>query len=215
MGRVVEINVANDFGKDLGLMHELVVMGRKAGFNRGDWAKLAHNEAFMRSALDFIRRSDTSHFPAEMESDEKVERLAQLTKLVFQLVGSGIGCIACSPDGRPNDERGKEIASWLIPAYKKLGLVLKEGLEDRLLGAGIYCHQPISVLLPVVIEVLGVEPYPSTDNVWEWNWFRLEDNHFVMECLVVPAATSLHRIILFKEALGRLNMTLEIKLKFK
>lgn len=39
---------ASDFGKDHGLVHEAVVTGRKVGWGSDEWAKLAHDEDFMR-----------------------------------------------------------------------------------------------------------------------------------------------------------------------
>ncbi|MEK7767713.1 MAG: hypothetical protein AAB368_15905 [bacterium] len=42
---------ASEFGKDLGVVHEAVVTGRKAGWGREEWAKLAHDEVLMRSLL--------------------------------------------------------------------------------------------------------------------------------------------------------------------
>ena len=39
---------ASDFGRDLGLIHEAVITGRKAGWGQIEWAKLAHDEAMMR-----------------------------------------------------------------------------------------------------------------------------------------------------------------------
>ena len=44
----------SDFGKDNGLVHETVVMGRKAGWGRDAWSRLAENEALMRSLLPVI-----------------------------------------------------------------------------------------------------------------------------------------------------------------
>lgn len=42
------------FGKDIGLVHEAIVTGRKAGWGQEEWAKLAHDEALMRSLLPVI-----------------------------------------------------------------------------------------------------------------------------------------------------------------
>ncbi len=48
-------NSASQFGKDLGLMSEVVVTGRKAGFNEKDWGKLAHDEDVMTEVLSVVR----------------------------------------------------------------------------------------------------------------------------------------------------------------
>lgn len=47
----------NIFGKDLGLVHEAVVTGRKAGYTEQDWAALAHDLKLSRSVLAFIREN--------------------------------------------------------------------------------------------------------------------------------------------------------------
>lgn len=43
------------FGKDLGLLHEVVVTGRKVGADRVIYASLAHNERLFREVVDYIR----------------------------------------------------------------------------------------------------------------------------------------------------------------
>lgn len=55
------MNNASEFGKDLGLMHEVVVTGRKAGFTSEDWGVLAHDESKIRQVLDLIRGNATLH----------------------------------------------------------------------------------------------------------------------------------------------------------
>lgn len=46
---------ASEFGKDMGLMHEVVITGRKAGFTSEDWGKLAHCEKTMSELLSVLR----------------------------------------------------------------------------------------------------------------------------------------------------------------
>jgi hypothetical protein len=46
---------ASEFGKDLGLIHEAVVTGRKAGATPEDWAKLAHDEKVWPAVLGALR----------------------------------------------------------------------------------------------------------------------------------------------------------------
>jgi hypothetical protein len=43
-----------EFGKDLGLIHEVVVTGRKAGATKKFWAKLAHNEHLFRLVVEQV-----------------------------------------------------------------------------------------------------------------------------------------------------------------
>lgn len=45
-----------EFGKDEGLIHEVVVMGRKVGADRKFWATLAHNEQLFREVVDIVNR---------------------------------------------------------------------------------------------------------------------------------------------------------------
>jgi hypothetical protein len=40
--------MSNDFGKDLGLVHEAVIMGRKVGADKEFWSALAENEELFR-----------------------------------------------------------------------------------------------------------------------------------------------------------------------
>ncbi len=46
---------ASEFGKDLGLIHELVVAGRKVGFEKADWARLVHDPVSLEKCLDIAR----------------------------------------------------------------------------------------------------------------------------------------------------------------
>ncbi|MEZ4103803.1 MAG: hypothetical protein R3B60_00770 [Candidatus Paceibacterota bacterium] len=39
---------ASEFGKDFGLIHEVVVTGRKAGAGQAEWAKLAHEDMWYK-----------------------------------------------------------------------------------------------------------------------------------------------------------------------
>jgi hypothetical protein len=53
------MNSASEFGKDLGLMHEVTVTGRKVGFTPEDWGVLAHDESKIRQVLNLIRGNAT------------------------------------------------------------------------------------------------------------------------------------------------------------
>ncbi len=54
----------NDFGRDHGLIHEVVVTGSKAGWDREDWAKLTHDVDFMRQIRE-VRLGRASIVAAE------------------------------------------------------------------------------------------------------------------------------------------------------
>lgn len=49
------ISSASDFGRDHGLIHEVILTGRKAGWGHAEWARLAHNEELMRQFGDVLR----------------------------------------------------------------------------------------------------------------------------------------------------------------
>ena len=44
----------SEFGKDMGLMHEVVITGRKVGFTAENWGKLAHDEKIMAGVLEVL-----------------------------------------------------------------------------------------------------------------------------------------------------------------
>jgi len=48
-----------EFGKDIGLVHEAIVTGRRVGAGRDFWATLAHNEAFF-SQIVAMTKSDSA-----------------------------------------------------------------------------------------------------------------------------------------------------------
>ena len=43
-----------DFGKDMGLIHEVIVTGRKVGAGREFWARLAHDESLFQSIVPLV-----------------------------------------------------------------------------------------------------------------------------------------------------------------
>jgi hypothetical protein len=44
----------SEFGKEIGLMHELVITGRKVGFDSKRWGSLAHNQKLLSQMLDVM-----------------------------------------------------------------------------------------------------------------------------------------------------------------
>ena len=44
-----------EFGRDLGLIHEVVVTGRKVGADRDFWSSLAHNAELFSEIVDRVR----------------------------------------------------------------------------------------------------------------------------------------------------------------
>lgn len=46
----------DEFGKDLGLIHEVIVTGRKVGADRAFWAALAHDEDRFARVVALVKR---------------------------------------------------------------------------------------------------------------------------------------------------------------
>jgi hypothetical protein len=44
-----------EFGKDLGIMHELAITGRALGMTRGEWSKLAHDKFLLYDVMKLIQ----------------------------------------------------------------------------------------------------------------------------------------------------------------
>lgn len=55
------------FGRDLGLIHEVVVTGRKVGLGRDEWAKLAHDRCLARKVVELILAEPTVEFKKLLE----------------------------------------------------------------------------------------------------------------------------------------------------
>ncbi len=49
-----EMPEQDDFGKDLGLVHQVVVSGRGVGADRNFWASLAHNKDLLEDVVEFV-----------------------------------------------------------------------------------------------------------------------------------------------------------------
>ena len=48
-----------EFGKDIGLVHEVIVTGRKVGAGKEFWSKLAHDEELFAKTVAFVERDGT------------------------------------------------------------------------------------------------------------------------------------------------------------
>lgn len=192
---------SDQFGKDLGLMHEVVVMGRKTGFGRDEWAKLAHSETLMRATLNFVRSADVAQFPPILAEHDKVVRLAKLMKLVLPYYQT---CIACDKSINP-----QTAADILKRGYAEMGLVLPEEEQRRVENAS--CHQPFLVLRPLLEEVLGVEPPEGKTTFTEI--LARKEGYYQLDC-VVTSVTSLPNILELMEASRNEGFTLRVNLQF-
>src|SRR5690242_11564114 len=45
----------DEFGRDHGLIHEAIITGRKVGWGRKEWSRLAHDQAAMHSIREYLR----------------------------------------------------------------------------------------------------------------------------------------------------------------
>ncbi len=59
-----------NFGKDLGLMHELVLAGRKLGVGSDFFSKLAHNPMLFRRVIEMVKADTTSYSSELMDVSE-------------------------------------------------------------------------------------------------------------------------------------------------
>lgn len=50
---------SEEFGKDIGLVHEAIVTGRKVGAGRDFWTKLAHDQDFFQKIADLVNPKPT------------------------------------------------------------------------------------------------------------------------------------------------------------
>ncbi len=67
-GGVVRLDeAAGDFGKDHGLMHEVIVTGRKVGAGKNFWKKLAHDEKLFTEVVGFVAQRS---FAAQKKANE-------------------------------------------------------------------------------------------------------------------------------------------------
>lgn len=71
----------SSFGKDLGLMHEVVITGRKAGATERFWAALAHREDVFQKTVPFVLSLIAMVFRLRPDFEpDKPSRLKKLEK---------------------------------------------------------------------------------------------------------------------------------------
>jgi hypothetical protein len=184
----------SEFGKDLGLMHEVVVTGRKVGFERNDWAKLAHSNELARATLNFVRSAGASQFLSTITEDEKIVRLAKLTEAIAPY-DDWYKC--------PHNMKGR-----LLKLYTDLGIVLSEK-DNQTLSEDDSRHSPFRIWVPIAKEVLGVEFHNDNDIriCPDPKGSRIE--------FFVTAVTSIPNILAFIEAVKKEGLVLAVTLKIK
>lgn len=85
-----------EFGKDLGVVHEAVITGRKLGAGRTFWSRLAHNEMLFQKVLKSVTQMVVAARPFDPVSfigngwsliaEERDERSAALPEIDFSQV---------------------------------------------------------------------------------------------------------------------------------
>lgn len=97
----------DEFGKDLGLVHEMVVTGRKAAMTPQAYAFLAHNEGFFGKLAGIIRHQAV----LDKNGIEAMPANKELAEKLIEDVGSiNDGCIHCMLS-----QRGKSVWHLYLP----------------------------------------------------------------------------------------------------
>ncbi len=85
-----------EFGKDLGLMGEVVVTGRKAGMSKASWAFLAHNElefSFLAPLIEHWAVIKQNNAEVKSVSREDAEKLIQTVGIIAE--ADSCECLHC------------------------------------------------------------------------------------------------------------------------
>ncbi len=133
----------NEFGKDHGLMGELIKTGRRVGMERKDWAKLAHNVEHLREVLNFSRGRKLNEHPilASQSKEEQIAWLANAIKELYPYIGLCTNCGYYERKAKGENQRLNQILG-------RLGLqpINREG-----------CIQVGEVFHPMCEELFGIE----------------------------------------------------------
>lgn len=85
-----------EFGKDLGLMSEVVITGRKTGLSKASWAFLAHNElefSFLAPLIEHWAVIKQNNAEVKSVSCEDAEKLIQTVGIIAE--ADSCGCLHC------------------------------------------------------------------------------------------------------------------------
>jgi hypothetical protein len=188
-----------EFGKDLGLMHEVTLTGRKVGFGREDWAKLAHSNELTRATLNFVRSAGVSQFSRPVTENEKIVKLAKLMNAVVRY---------------PRDTYPAGLYDKLLGIYRDLEIVLSED-DVRILSQGDDVnrwekHNTSKIWVPIAKELLGVEFWGPDGDV-SFSGTPTGDS---ISC-IVNATTSIPNILSLIEAAKKEGLKLSVRLEIK
>ena len=109
---------ASDFGRDHGLILEVVITGRKAGWGPEEWAKLANNESLMREVRKVLLGTASIQSPVQaqpaVEAELNVKKPARLNflnsvSLAAMMEKETSACL----EGDHFGYRDPDIDSWL------------------------------------------------------------------------------------------------------
>jgi hypothetical protein len=167
--------VSEKFGTDLGLIHEVVVTGRNAGWGKEEWAKLAHNPALMReiaSVLDGTAsivhkpQKKTSKVGWKQPSDTALIRYTQRKYLIHVNLGHTPTLPFAGAMPEKNDGSGwakvelrkgvlyvddVKVSLYLAPGQQNGGAMNGFELEK------VLAHMP--TLHPNILDALLAHPY--------------------------------------------------------
>lgn len=101
-----------DFGKDLGLMSEVVVTGRKVGMSKTAWAFLAHNEtefSILAPLMEHWAVIKQNNAEVKAVSLEDAEKLIQTVVTIAE--ADSCGCLHCG-----NTQKRRHLHHLYVPA---------------------------------------------------------------------------------------------------
>ena len=81
----------SDFGKDLGLIHEMIVTGRKVGAGSDFYAALAHDEGLFRRVMEMVKEDPL--LTAMQTLQTAVEKGVQYENGVYRFFDPGISLV--------------------------------------------------------------------------------------------------------------------------
>ena len=187
-------SASSEFGKDLGLMHELAVTGRKVGFIPEDWGILAHSEELLLQVLDVVcGQADIAKKPnCLLELVSTVVIPARSTPFVarnkFVLGTNATAPVKIS-------HFSKNFTDWFLGKteeplpeqtlrYAKLGQISLDGSIIAELGGEEKAETTLSELLSLMEGQKNGEDGPLLSNGW-WNIFYIKDCNCVLRTVYV------------------------------
>lgn len=127
----------SEFGKDLGLVHEAVITGRKIGVSRTFWAQLAHNEDLFRRVAREVMQMIVTTQPFDpvvsigkgwsIVAEERDKRSAALPEVDF----SQVVFETCLPEGESSIKGEEKLKRLKAGGNIRLGSTVFMGLWEE------------------------------------------------------------------------------------